>query len=344
MEHQSYFHWLIDKTPTTWWHDSGDIEELQQALLYHASGVTTNPVLAAQALKGRPDYWRASVQALPEDLDGEARVEAMMRIVVTEVAERLLPIHQRTSGLQGYACAQVNPSQAGNREAMLIQARRFHQWGPNISVKLPVTAAGLDVLEVCAAEGITTTMTVSYTVPQVLAAGERFERGLSRMPQTNKPTPCCFPVIMIGRLDDYLREVAADQKTGINEEDIRKSGLAVVKRAYAMFKERGYKGVLIIAALRGVYHMTELAGADLIMSIHPKNQSKILSAGVPREQRIDLPVSDEVINRLKRMPEFVKAYEPEGMQPEEFITYGVTQRTLSQFTEIGWKPLQNMIL
>jgi transaldolase len=344
MKHQSYFHWLVDKTPTTWWHDSGDIEELQQALVYQASGTTTNPVLAAQALKGRPDYWRASVQALPEDLDGDARAEAMMRIVVTAVADKLLSIYQRTGGRQGYACAQVNPSHAGNREVMLIQARRFHRWGPNISVKLPVTAAGLDVLEECAAEGITTTMTMSYTVPQVLAAGERFERGLSRMLQTNKPTPHCFPVIMIGRLDDYLREVAADQKIGINEEDIRKSGLAVVKRAYTMFKERGYKAVLIIAALRGVYHMTELAGADLIMSIHPKNQIKILSTGVPREQRIDLPVSDEVINRLKRMPEFVKAYEPEGMQTEEFITYGVTQRTLSQFIEIGWKQLQNLKL
>jgi len=44
------------------------------------------------------------------------------------------------------------------------------------------------------------------------------------------------------------------------------------------------------------------------------------------------------------MPEFVKAYVPEGMQPEEFITYGVVQRTLSQFTEIGWKSLQNMTI
>ncbi len=133
-------------------------------------------------------------------------------------------------------------------------------------------------------------------------------------------------------------------QAGVTEEDIRQSGLAVVKRASTMFKEHGYKAVLIIAALRGVYHMTELAGADLIMSIHPNNQIKILSPGVPREQRIDLPISDEVINRLKRMPEFVKAYEPEGMQPEEFITYGVTQRTLSQFTEIGWKSLQNMTI
>ncbi len=71
MEHQSYFHCLVDKTPTTWWHDSADIEELEQALHNH------------------PDYWRTFVQILPKDLDGEARIEAMMQIVVTEVAKRL---------------------------------------------------------------------------------------------------------------------------------------------------------------------------------------------------------------------------------------------------------------
>jgi len=29
------------------------------------------------------------------------------------------------------------------------------------------------------------------------------------------------------------------------------------------------------------------------------------------------------------------AYEPDGMKPEDFITYGVVQRTLSQFVEGG---------
>ena len=40
------------------------------------------------------------------------------------------------------------------------------------------------------------------------------------------------------------------------------------------------------------------------------------------------------------MPEFVKAYEPDGMAPRDFISYGVTQRTLSQFIEAGWKLLE----
>ncbi len=65
----------------------------------------------------------------------------------------------------------------------------------------------MDVLEERAVEGFTTTMTVSFTVSQVLAAVERFERGLSREQAANKLTPRCFPVILIGRSDYYLRDV-----------------------------------------------------------------------------------------------------------------------------------------
>ena len=78
---------------------------------------------------------------------------------------------------------------------------------------------------------------------------------------------------MIGRLDDYLREVAHDNQAAVSEYDIRQAGLAVTKRAYAMYKERGYDAVLLVAALRGAYHLTEIAGADLMMSIHPARRS-----------------------------------------------------------------------
>jgi transaldolase len=342
MIHKSYFHWLTEETPTSWWHDSADMAELQDGLDHNATGATTNPVLSAQALKQNPAYWQNSIDAISKDLDNEARAQEAMRIVVTEVASKFMPIFEKNGGKQGYACAQVNPSLAGNRDAMLEQARRFHCWAPNISVKLPVTAAGLDVLEECAAEGICTTLTVSFTVPQVLAAAESFERGLARALKAGVADTQCFPVIMIGRLDDYLREVAADCKAEVSEDDIRKSGLAAVKRAYELFKEREYKSVLIIAALRGNYHMTELAGAELIMSIHPKHQANLLAPDVPREQRIDIPIDAGVIERLSTIPEFVRAYEPDGIKPEEFITYGTVQRTLSQFIESGWKQLQGV--
>jgi transaldolase len=149
---------------------------------------------------------------------------------------------------------------------------------------------------------------------------------------------------MIGRLDDYLREVALDRRAGVSEADIRQAGIAVTKRAYAIYRRRGYEAVLLVAALRGTHHMTELAGAEVIMSLFPSVQEMLQAPELPQEERIEKEVPADVIERLAQIPDFVRAYEPDGMRPEEFITYGVTQRTLSQFIESGWKLMENFRL
>jgi len=342
MSQENYLKWLVNNTKTTWWNDSGDPGELTFAFEHGATGVTTNPVLSNRALCANRDYWAAQLQdVLSKDLPPEQQAEALTRIVVTHAAAQYKPAHDKTNGREGYVCAQVNPALAGARDAMLAMARRFHAFAPNIAVKLPVTAAGLEVLEACTAEGITATATVSFCVPQVVQIAESYRRGIQRAKDNNVEPGKCFAVIMIGRLDDYLRDVARDSRAGISESDIQQAGLAATKRAYAIYQERGYEAILLIAALRGTYHITELVGADLIMSIHPKYQEIFLSQDMPREERIEKEIPADVIDRLMKLPEFVRSYEPDGMTPEEFITYGATQRTLSQFSEIGWKQLEN---
>jgi transaldolase len=307
-----------------------------------AIGVTTNPVLAAAAIAKNRELWRADIdQALARDLPAELQAEALTEIVVTKAAEKLLPGFEATGKRAGLVCAQVNPARAGDRECMWPMAKRFHAWAPNIAVKLPATAAGLDVLEDCVAAGITVTATVSFTVPQVIAVAERHRAGSRRARNQGLEPGKCFAVIMIGRLDDYLREIAHDGRAPIAESDIRQAGLAVAKRAYATYTDRKYEAVLLVAALRGHYHVTELAGADLLMSIHPAYQGGLVTEAFAREPRIDRPVPQDVIQRLQQIPDFVRSFEPDGMTPAEFIAFGLTQRTLSQFSEIGWKPLEN---
>ena len=339
-----YLNWLAAETPTAWWHDSGDPLELSNALTLGACGVTTNPILTAQALRSTPQSpasaWRSGLAELDPRLAGEEKAIALLRLVACHAAERVLPMHAASGGAQGYACAQVNPNKAGDREAMLALARRFHAWGPNIAVKLPVTAAGLDVLEECVAEGITVTATVSFTLPQVIAAAERHRRGAARAQAAGIQAGRCFAVIMIGRLDDYLREVAWDGRAALSEADIRQAGLAVTLRAAAIFEQRQYSAVLLVAALRGAYHMTGLAGTPLVMSIHPKIQTLLAAPDLPRATGTT-PVHSDALARLQRLPEFVRAYEPDGLQPDEFISYGVTQRTLASFIESGWGLLEN---
>ena len=338
----TYLSWVIENTSTEFWHDSAETGELELGLERGAVGVTTNPFLANAALHHNRTLWDAAVNAvMARNLAPELKAEALMEIAVTRAAKKMMPRYEESQHRSGFVCAQVNPVRACDRDSMHAMAARLHAWSPNIAVKLPATAAGLDVLEDCIAEGITVTATVSFTVPQVVAIAERHRAGMKRAKENGIEPGKCFAVIMIGRLDDYLREVAHDNQAAVTESDICQAGLAVTKRAYEIYTSRGYTAVLLVAALRGVYHLTELAGAGLVMSIHPSFQGNFVSKDFPREERIGNPVPVEAIGRLCTMPEFVRSYEPEGMTPREFIGFGPTQRTLSQFTEVGWKPMEN---
>jgi len=344
MKQTGYLQWAIENTRTVWWHDSAEPGELERGIQRGAIGATTNPYLSHLSLSRNKDAWAKEIDnVLSEHPEPERKAEELMSVVITHAARQLEPQYEKSAGWMGYVCAQVNPLRAGDRDVMLPMARRFSRWAPNIAVKLPATAAGLDVLEDCTAEGITCTLTISYTVPQAIAIAERHRRGLRRAEQNGIEPGKCFAVIMIGRLDDYLRDVAHDSKADISESDIRKAGLAVSKRAYSIYKQRGYEAMIIVAALRGTYHMTELTGAEIIMSIAPPYQEMLLSEELPYEERIDMEIAGDVIERLSVLPEFVRAYEPDGMKPEEFIAYGVTQKTLAQFYEGGWKLLENFV-
>jgi transaldolase len=181
-------------------------------------------------------------------------------------------------------------------------------------------------------------------VPQVIAIAERYRKGLHRAESTGTQPGKCFSVIMIGRLDDYIRDVALDNRADLKEEEIIQAGLAVTKRAYKIYQQERYEATLLVAALRGVYHMSELVGADIVMSIAPKYQNLLLSEDVPRAERIEKEIPKQAIDKLMELPEFVKSYEPSGMKPQDFITYGATQKTLSQFYEVGWSSLESFQL
>ena len=55
-------------------------------------------------------------------------------------------------------------------------------------------------------------------------------------------------------------------------------------------------------------------------------------------------MAPDILERLREMPEFLKAYEPDGMAVNEFIAYGAFNRTLDQYTQVGWNLLREIDL
>ena len=110
------------------------------------------------------------------------------------------------------------------------------------------------------------------------------------------------------------------------------AGLACFKRAYPIFRERGYRARLLAAAYRHELHWTELIGGDVVLTIPHKWQVLFNESGIPVRERIDEPVPAEAVEELAaKLPDFRRAFEPDGLSAEEFDGYGATVRTLRTF-------------
>jgi transaldolase len=342
MAENSYLKWL-SKTGSFWWTDSAVYKNMDDYIGNGATGATTNPPLIKRSLYGAPGFWKLYLKDLNPNLKPDEKTEEIIKRLTVAIAEKFLPVYKSSGGLQGYVCAQVNPALQGNAEKMFEMAKRLNQWAENIAVKLPANAAGLEVIEECAALGITTVGTVSFSVPQAVEIARRQTIGAVRAEKAGIKPGQAFSVVMVGRQDDYLRDIALDSRANPAESDIIQAGTAVIRRAYGIIKNNAYRSQLMPAGMRGAYHTIDLAGMDMTMSVSANIQDALAKEGPPFKEHTDESVPKDVIERLCRIPEFVRAYEPDGMKPSEFLSYGLSQRTLSQFSE-AWLSIQEFAL
>jgi transaldolase len=203
-----------------------------------------------------------------------------------------------------------------------------------MQVKFPATRAGIQAIERASAAGININATVSFTVAQALAVGEAVERGLKGREAAGEDVSGMSPVctLMIGRLDDWMRALVERDAIAIHPDALDWAGIAAFKRALRIYQERGYRTRLLAAAYRHRLHWTELIGGDVILTMPHAWQVRFNASGIIPAPRIDEPVDPRFIDELTaRIPDFSRAYEPDGLAIDEFDGYGATVRTLRGF-------------
>ena len=335
-------------TPTDWWNDSCDVGELASAVERGATGATSNPGIVVEVMKKDRAYWTPRVQELAAAHPTWSEVE-LAWAVVGEMAARgaavLQPVFDAHGGRKGRLSVQVNPANHRDPARMVEQAVGLAAIAPNIQVKFPATAAGIAGTEEATAVGVNTSATVSFTVPQALAAAEAAERGLRRREAAGGDTATMDPIVvlMIGRLDDWMKMLVERDGLAVDPAAPNWAGIAVFKRTYGIFRERGYRARLLAAATRHPLHWTELVGGEVAMTITPSWQARFERSGIVPEPRMHLPVDPAILAELtERIPDFGRAYEPDGMAPAEFDGYGATVRTLRAFTASYYELLAAM--
>ena len=323
--------------PTDYWNDSCAFKELTYAIERGAVGATTNPTIVLDVLKQELDQWeKRIIQIIKEnpDWNEESVTWKLNEEMAVRGAELLFPVFQRENGKKGRISIQTNAANYRNAPAIIKQALHFNTLAPNIQIKIPVTNAGITAIEEATFEGVNINATVCFTVPQAIAVAEAIERGLNRRAAAKKPVDNMTPVctIMIGRTDDWIKVLAERDGIIVNPAYHNWAGIACIKKAYDVYQERKYRTRLLAAAYRHHLHWSELIGGDIILTIPYAWQVRFNQSDIEVKERMSHPVPQEIISSLyEHFEDFRRAYDEDGLTPEEFDSYGATVRTLRGF-------------
>jgi transaldolase len=335
--YKSPLHHMTASTSTCLWNDSASVQELSYSMEHGAVGATCNPVIVLGVLKNEIQAWGGRIQSLIQELPTATEDEIawqLVREVSVRAAAVLKPIFDQQHGRNGRLSIQTDPRWFRDAEAMVRQAIEFDRLAPNMIVKMPATQAGMAAMEEATYRGISINATVCFNLPQCVAVAEAIERGLQRREQEGKPIATMGPVctIMVGRLDDWLKVLMERNNVTIDPGVLEWAGVAVFKKTYQLFRQRGYRLRLLSAAFRNHMHWSEFIGGDVVISPPYSWQVRFNAGDVEVRPRMGEPVSAGVVDALsKKFPDFCRAYNENGLTPAEFDSFGPTVRTLRQF-------------
>ena len=328
---------MTQTTPTVLWNDSASIQELTYSIEHGAVGATCNPVIVLGVLKKEMNLWKDRIRSLIEERSTATEDQIgwqLVREISVKAAGLLQPVFETHRGKNGRLSIQTDPRLFRDSKAIVEQAEEFNRLAPNMIVKIPVTRAGIPAIEEATYRGISINATVSFTLPQCIAVAEAVERGLKRREKEGKDITAMGPVctIMVGRLDDWLKVIVEKENIAIDPGYLEWAGVAVFKKAYQIFRERGYRIRLLSAAFRNHMHWSELIGGDIVISPPYSWQVRFNASDIEVRNRIDNPVDRRIVEELsKKFADFRRAYTEGGISIEEFDSFGPSRRTLRQF-------------
>jgi transaldolase len=147
-------------------------------------------------------------------------------------------------------------------------------------------------------------------LPQSIAVAEAVEPGFGWREREGKDIASMGLVctIMVGRLDDWLKVVTGEENITIDPGYLEWAGVAVFKKSYKIFRERGYRIRLLSAAFGNHMHGSEFIGGEVVFSSPHAWQVRFNASDVEVRPRIDNPVDPQVVDVDRKFADFRRAY------------------------------------
>jgi len=159
---------------------SGTLENYSRDL--SVKGLTSNPTIFNHAIENSHDYDEAIHIKLKEGKSGEALFFELALEDLKAAADLFRPIHDQTSGVDGWASLEVSPMLANDTAGTIAAAKALFASAErtNLFIKIPGTKAGVPAIEESIFAGVPINVTLLFSSEQYTAVAEAYLRGIER--------------------------------------------------------------------------------------------------------------------------------------------------------------------
>ena len=211
--------------------DNGTLERYIAEL--SVTGLTSNPTIFDHAIKNSSSYDGAIREHAGKGKSGEELFFQLALEDLTRAADLFRPIHDRTSGLDGWVSLEVSPLLAHNTTSTLAEAKQLFARAnrTNLLIKIPGTKEGLPAIEEAIFAGIPINVTLLFSPEQYRAVAEAYMRGIERRIDAGlNPDIESVASVFVSRWD---AAVAGKVPAPLSN----KLGIAIAKRTYKVYRE-----------------------------------------------------------------------------------------------------------
>jgi len=327
-----YFHRVHRLSPTKFWINNPTREEARLAIEAGAVGCTNNPSYSFKMLEHPEEgaYARPLLeQAVRESKSDDEAAAILQRKLVGPIAEIFRPLWERSHGENGWVSIQGDPVHEHDPRVIIHEAHEHRKLGPNINIKIPTTAAGLEAMKTLVPEDCPINATEIMSVSQGVSLCEMYERVSA---ECGKRPPLWLSFIA-GIYDQHLETQVREQKIPIEADIVHQAGLAATRKRYRLLHDRRWPASLIGGGARALRHFTEMVGGDQIVTINWKGTADLLIEQNPDVvHRFLCPVPPGVIDELlAKLRDFRRGWEGGALRVEEYEEVGPVVRFRSMF-------------
>ncbi|HUT72990.1 MAG TPA: bifunctional transaldolase/phosoglucose isomerase [Desulfatiglandales bacterium] len=212
--------------------------QLQSLVDKGLRGVTSNPTIFDKAIAGSADYDEALKRLVEQGKTDTEIYEVLVLDDIRQAAGVLLPVYEKTGGLDGYVSLEVSPALSSDTDGTVKEAwRLFTQLNlSNLMIKVPATQAGIPAIQTLIGEGVNVNVTLIFSLNHYEEVAEAYISGLEGRLAAGGDVSSVASVasFFVSRVDTALDPLL--DKVG-HPELVGKIAIANAKAAYARFRE-----------------------------------------------------------------------------------------------------------